>query len=140
MTLSSIFSMGYVLIFLLVLVVTIISLLWKGKRMNINDMAAEAHQTSKDKGWYENQRTFGDLIALQHSELSEALEEYRAGRAATEIYYEGKKPCGIPIELADLLIRVGDMAHASGIDLEGAVLLKMNYNKTRPHRHGGKTI
>lgn len=108
--------------------------------MKINEMSQEAHQTSLEKGWYENTRTFGDLIALQHSELSEALEEHRAGRLDTEIYYEGAKPCGIPIELADLLIRVGDMAYAAGINLEEALRIKMDYNKTRPHRHGGKII
>lgn len=53
------------------------------------------------------------------------------------------KPEGFGIELADALIRQGDLAEAltqAGIpiDLEYCVRLKAAYNRTRPHRHGGK--
>ena len=47
------------------------------------------------------------------------------------------KPEGFPAELADLLIRVGDLAAALGIDLDFEVRRKMAYNETRPYRHGG---
>ena len=49
------------------------------------------------------------------------------------------KPIGYATELADILIRVGDLAAAEGIDLERITRLKMAYNRTRPFRHGGKT-
>ena len=42
------------------------------------------------------------------------------------------------VELADLLIRVMDVAHARGWDVAGALLAKMSFNRTRPVRHGGK--
>jgi NTP pyrophosphatase (non-canonical NTP hydrolase) len=45
----------------------------------------------------------------------------------------------VPIEIADLVIRVADFCRANGIDLAAAVRYKMAYNETRPHRHGGKT-
>lgn len=48
------------------------------------------------------------------------------------------KPEGIPSELADIVIRVMDAAVEYGIDLEDEVTLKMAYNATRAHRHGGK--
>lgn len=48
------------------------------------------------------------------------------------------KPIGIPSELADIIIRVGDIAGYYGIDLEAAVVEKMTYNETRGYRHGGK--
>lgn len=107
---------------------------------SINDLVNEAHQNAIDKGWYEEPKSFGDFISLAHSELSEALEEFRQGKKVREIYYAGEKPCGIPTELADLVIRVFDMCGYYGIDLEKAIDLKMAYNKTRSHRHGGKLL
>ena len=49
-----------------------------------------------------------------------------------------RKPEGFPIELADILIRVFDLAEAWDIDLEAALQEKMAYNETRAYRHGGK--
>jgi hypothetical protein len=48
------------------------------------------------------------------------------------------KPEGIPSELADIIIRVFDAAVEYGIDIEDQVRMKMAYNATRQHRHGGK--
>ncbi|WP_239711767.1 hypothetical protein [Paenibacillus sp. 19GGS1-52] len=51
-----------------------------------------------------------------------------------------RKPCGIPSELADIVIRVMDACGRYGIDLEQAVTEKMAYNARRPQWHGGKVI
>ena len=43
-------------------------------------MADEVHANSRDKGWWDEDRNNGEMIALMHSELSEALDvkiEYR---------------------------------------------------------------
>lgn len=108
------------------------------------------------------QRTFGDLVSLVHSEASEALEEHRAGHVPTEVYFTHPtgevchdqecvalerglldaevKPEGVPIELADVIIRVLDICGFYGIDIEEALRLKTAHNATRPYRHGGKKL
>jgi len=110
--------------------------------MNINELAEEVHGNAVAHGWWQGgERSFGELAALVHSELSEALEEYRNGHDFTETYYSaGGKPEGIPSELADVVIRVFDMAEHYGIDIESAILEKHEFNKSRPYRHGGKKI
>ncbi|WP_410769604.1 hypothetical protein [Fontibacillus sp. BL9] len=122
--------------------------------MGINDLVKAAHRNAVNKGWWDEDRSFGEIIALIHSEASEALEDYRNGRDITEVWYENKelktrlndpitpncKPCGIPSELADIVIRVFDACGRYDIDLEKAITEKMAYNSTRPHKHGGKVI
>ena len=188
--------------------------------MNLAELQREAHAIALSKGWWDTERTFGDLIALVHSELSEALEAYREKHIWTDWRqlqtYPNGQPRGVASELADVVIRVADMAewlkvdlaqareededlgdekqaylqerlsgnldsfgewiaviHEDvgdagyhqrnrgdnldahlvsviwmvqemaahyGIDLDAAIEAKMEYNKTRPYRHGGKVL
>ena len=98
--------------------------------MNLADLQREAHAIAKDHGWWDEERTFGDCIALVHSELSEALEAYRAPAWQGDLGWRwlpilddetaeiiGNKPVGVPSELADVVIRVADMAEWYGYDL-----------------------
>jgi NTP pyrophosphatase (non-canonical NTP hydrolase) len=106
----------------------------------INKLRDKIHKNAVEHGWWEKERTFGEIIALCHSELSEALEEYRNKHSVTEIYKIEGKLEGVPIELADCIIRILDYCGHADIDIEEAIRIKHRYNKTRPFRHGGKLI
>lgn len=220
--------------------------------MKLSDLVIETGKVNRSKGWHEGpQPTFGDLMALIISELSEALEDHRVGAPPRNIDYvkddkvactyvgaaasalelagsakltamtlveSGHKPCGIIIELADAVIRICDCADRygwwllhngtiaelcgsatattpsfgdwfcniaaeliwsrdmtepsppdvdpdfvttpeehltdalelicqfahwlgiTGAEFEQAIEIKMAYNRTRPHRHGGKVL
>ena len=110
--------------------------------MTIQKLIIDSHKTSISKGWWENpNRNIGELLALIHSEISEALEVYREqgndGLKKTWTEDDGK-PEGFTIELADAVIRIADLCGALGLELEEALETKMEYNRSRPRRHGGK--
>lgn len=108
--------------------------------MNLNGYASEANRIAMEHGFWDDaaKRNIGEQIALMHSELSEALEEYRTGNSLTHVYYRESdgKPEGFGVELADLLIRVFDTSGFYNIDLDKLVQEKMKFNESRPHMHG----
>lgn len=112
--------------------------------MDIKSLIEESHRIATEKGWNPNNepRPIPELLVLIHSEVSEALEEYRKGHAIKTIYYTGvdDKPEGFPVEIADVVIRIADLCGQYSIDLEDAIRIKTKYNKTRSFRHGNKVI
>ncbi len=135
---------------------------------NLNEFAKEIHENAVSHGWWDEERSVPEIIALCHSELSEALEEYRCGRP-NEWYacgesladdqgicepidrfdcakfpfvemcqYHSKKPEGIAVEMADCIIRILDWCGKEGIDIDRILSKKHEYNKSRSFRHGGK--
>lgn len=100
-------------------------------------VAQDVHQVAIDHGWWETDRNNGEMIALMHSELSEALEALRHGDPPDDHI---SAFTGTEAEFADVIIRIMDMAVARGLRVPEAVIAKMEYNRTRPYKHGGKLI
>lgn len=114
----------------------------------INEFARQIHENAVEHGWWETERSVGEILSLIHSEWSEALEEYRAGRpnvwhkcmAPVEVgsecengggvcdkpvcdfasysNYHDPKPEGIAVELIDGVIRIFDFIGAIGGQLD----------------------
>jgi len=124
----------------------------------LNHLAVQANRIATEHGF--TNATPGEDIALMHSELSEALEDIRAGEKLNFLWFETKdgrafesqdeakkalngelaKPCGVPSELADVIIRIAHFCGKHGIDISQAVREKMAYNESRPFKHGGKKL
>ncbi len=129
----------------------------------INKLSEEIHENAIKKGFYESEKNIGEMLCLIHSEVSEALEADRKNKysnVANEWYIKGMadKNYGATFynddvfkesfektvkntfedELADIMIRVMDLAGYKGIDLESHIKAKMRYNALREHKHGKK--
>lgn len=134
--------------------------------MNINQLAKEVHENAVKHGFWEKPPSLPEALCLIHSELSEALGEFRKGKplvygtcafAAEECQYSGVcdrvghpegdgkmdgpcKPEGVAVELADVLLRTLDLMAALGVDVDAVVMAKHRYNLGREYMHGGKKI
>lgn len=95
--------------------------------MDINKFAEMAHDNAVRKGWWSANDRITDKLLMIHSEVSEAVDNYRHDLDMTE-------------ELADVLIRTMDLMFAFNIDIESALLAKHEKNTKRGYRHGNLKI
>lgn len=108
----------------------------------LTSVTKHLHQAQVDKGFWEdfNYGKGSDIdrkLMLIVGEVAEAHEELRSNDDPHHVYYrDDGKPEGFAFELADVFIRLADLAAALGIDLGAVVAEKHRFNVTRPHKHG----
>lgn len=121
--------------------------------MEINELTKRIHNINKQKGFWEKERPFSEVVVLCHSELSEAFEEYRhkehlpnggmyyysdaAGEKYEKLDAEKTyKPEGMASEMIDEIIRILDWCGSENLDVEKLIEEKLHYNENRPYKHG----
>ena len=97
--------------------------------MSIQDLCQEAYETAKSKGWHDQPREMGTILCLIHGEVSEAMEADRRQEGWDRVTEE----------LADVCIRIFDLCGSLNLNLEKAIVEKMEFNKGRSYKHGGKS-
>ncbi len=101
-------------------------------------LSSHIHGIAREKGFYEKMAGYlnrGERIALIHSEASELLE---ADRKSVEPDKHCPEFPNHAIEMADIIIRVLDKAHAEDVDIGAAIVAKCRANAKRPYKHGKK--
>jgi len=101
---------------------------------DLNELASEIREINRANGWnvtkhgdWEQEYKVPAILALIHSEVSEALEAFL-----------GDDRNNFGEELADIIIRVLDCAPGLKIDIDECVRRKLEVNRQRGYRHGGK--
>lgn len=122
--------------------------------MHISKISKQINENAQSKGFWENGIELHKKLLLIHSEVSEAMEADRIGKHAEVVGFETEKGIddnwrrdqkfeqhikhSFEDELADIAIRVFDLAFQLGLDLEYFIAAKHDYNTRRPIKHGKK--
>ena len=118
--------------------------------MDLKELQTRCHELAIEKGFWiptgcpgeVRHRNISELLMLIVSELGEACEALRndnrqekkcSSCGSTDVVW---KKDSFEDEICDTVIRILDMCEALHIDLEWQIENKLNYNKTRPTKHG----
>lgn len=105
----------------------------------LKELQGVVYDINFKNGWFDTSRTVLEDLMLIVTEVAEAAEEYREGNIKIGTTFDEKgKPLGFASEIADILIRLLDLCERHEIDLVKETIQKLDYNRTRGHRHGGK--
>lgn len=124
----------------------------------LNELRDEIHKNAVDHGFYEEEKVnIPERLMLIVSELGEAMEAYRREHYAdidsyeelTRVFnehellkandfslFEKYMQDTFEIEIIDTIIRLFDLCGFLNIDIDELVKLKMQYNASRPYKHG----
>lgn len=129
------------------------SLLYKAAVADtLDELADDAHANSRAHGFWDDHDGHPHVsqiptkLMLIVTEVAEAMEVVRDAPTAVEDEHDyirktwyreaDGKPEGFGSELADIIIRVLDLAAAYKVDIGGVLVEKMAFNSGRPHKHG----
>lgn len=113
-----------------------------------NELAKDIYEGNAARGFWEGDRKLTEVVMLTVCELAEAIEADRAKKWASEQDILQYKNIPTPErfkenikdtvqdEVADAIIRILDFAHKFGIDIDFHVKAKLEYNASRPYKHG----
>lgn len=105
---------------------------------DLDDLARAVHLMNVAAGWWTDletggrkDRNVGEMLALVHSEISEALEAYRKSSNDAHL----PQYPGVIVELVDALIRIVDLLgalhSAGGVSPGDVMVAKLSYNQQR---------
>lgn len=111
---------------------------------HLNGLAELAHNCAKDHGFHDANadrstvENFAIWTTNIHGEVSELWEAARNDKLTQPCDKDNLNLTYEEEELADIILRTLDLAQARGVNIGVAVIMKYNFNLTRPHRHGSK--
>lgn len=131
---------------------------------NIEDFQFQILAINMAKGWYDEDRTVLESFALLTEEVGEGITAWRKWGMSDATSKEGQhnigceladhraygmpgeeppcscgtipKPEGVGSECADIFIRLMDFVQRHNVNLRAEVVRKLEFNNTRPYRHG----
>jgi len=97
------------------------------KRQDLTELGIQFTRWRQYQGFSMAEYLIPEKLMLIVTEVAEAMEAYRDDNRAN-----------LGEELADIIIRTLDLCGGLGIDIQGAVMRKMEINFTRPRMHNRK--